>query len=144
MTNTRASSHVCGVVFIFFLNTMGPLKCLFQQSIICPLTLCLSASAKHALTSELPEKHHVTQLSCKRNQTFPIQTPLYMNVLFFGPFLLNSFESFLFLLPFIESKFFLTYCILITVSTPSTPLSTSLLDPLPFCISLEHKQVSKE
>lgn len=39
-------------------------------------------------------------------QKFPLQTPLYMNVRLFGPFLLGSCKSFLFLLPLLKVNFF--------------------------------------
>jgi hypothetical protein len=38
---------VCGVIFIFFLNTTSPFACQLQQKIVLPVILPVSASAKH-------------------------------------------------------------------------------------------------
>jgi hypothetical protein len=35
----------------------------------------MSASAKHPLIRQLPEKHHMTQLNLQRNQKFPLHQP---------------------------------------------------------------------
>lgn len=86
LTNARALSTVCWVILKFFPNIMWPLKDLLQQNITCPFftrqrperhhmsILCkasshMSASTKHPLRRELPEKtwHHTTE-SPKKSQ----------------------------------------------------------------------------
>ena len=86
LTNARALSTVCWVILIFFPNITWPLKDLLQPNITCPFftrqrpekhhmsILCrasshMSASTKHPLRRELPEKtwHHTTE-SPKKSQ----------------------------------------------------------------------------
>jgi len=40
-----------------------------------------SASVKHPLTRQRPEKHHITQLSLQRNQKCPLQMGLHTSIL---------------------------------------------------------------
>jgi len=48
---------VCGVLFIFFLNTMCPLKPLLQQNIICPQTCLLQQNILSGVCCNKPSSH---------------------------------------------------------------------------------------
>ena len=96
-TNARALSTV--EVYLYpFLSITYPLKFLFLENVTCYFfqaasrkTGCIcshqkilshvcfsktsshvSASAKHPLIRQFPEKHHMAQLSLQRNQKFPL------------------------------------------------------------------------
>ena len=102
LTNARALSTVCWVILIFFPNITWPLKDLLQPNITCPFftrqhpekhhmsILCrasshMSASTKHPLRRELPEKHDITQLSLQRNHKFPLHSSFIQTISFSHP-----------------------------------------------------------
>lgn len=78
----------------FFPTITCPIKHTVQQNIMCPFTsslqrntTCLfsantsfhvSASAKHALIRQIPEKHHMPLLNLRWNQKFPLQPVIIM------------------------------------------------------------------
>jgi hypothetical protein len=89
-TDARMSPTVCRVILILLPNLTWPLKHWLQKNITCPFTRQLpekyhmsvlsktsspmSASSKHPIIKQLPEKKHcMTQLNSQQKQKFLLQ-----------------------------------------------------------------------
>jgi hypothetical protein len=56
----------------------------FQKNTMCLFSVKthshVSASAKHPLIGQFPEKYYMTQLNLQRNQKFPLQYPAFLDL----------------------------------------------------------------